>query len=354
MKRRVLAALCGLGMAMGAQAQDATAPQPGCAWTLLHPVKGEATGAWGFADVDRSIAIDAQTQFNLASLSKQFTALAVLLLAEDGRLELDQPLARYWPDLPGELGRPTVRQVLQHRGGLPDYIEPLYQAGREAQTVTVAETLAVLEATPSLRFAPGEHFEYSNTGYFLLAQLVERLSGASLATFSQQYIFNPLGMERTAIVDRYPAALPQMARGYRVKDGQAQRVESTWEQTGDGQVHSSAADIGRWLEHLEKDTVLISPEGRPLPGVRTMLTQSHPLTPTGNYQFGLEALQVGALAVWGHGGGWAGYHSFMAYSPERRQGAAVMCNAIHLDVRSMTQRLLESGVGQLAPVSYRP
>lgn len=354
MKRRVLAALCGLGMAMGAQAQDATGPQPGCAWTLLHPVKGEATGAWGFADVDRSIAIDAQTQFNLASLSKQFTALAVLLLVQDGRLELDQPLSRYWSDLPGELGRPTVRQILQHRGGLPDYIEPLYQAGREAQTVTVAETLVVLQANPTLRFAPGERFEYSNTGYFLLAQLVERLSGASLAAFSQQYIFRPLGMERTAIVDRYPAGLPQMARGYRVKDGQVQQVESSWEQTGDGQVHSSAADIGRWLAHLEKDTVLNSPDGHSLPGVRTVLTQSQPQTPAGNYQFGLETVQVGEFAAWGHGGGWAGYHSFMAYSPERAQGAAVMCNAIHLDVRAMTQRLLESGAGQLEPTPYRP
>lgn len=352
MKRVIGLALLGLGISVNAQASPLL--KPGCAWALLHPEQGAATGGWGWADLDKRQYIDEHTRFNLASLSKQFTALAVLMLVQDGELALDEPLARYWPELPGQLGQPTIGQVLRHTAGLPDYIEPLYQAGREDAVVTVAETLEVLADSPTLRFTPGERFEYSNTGYFLLAQLVERVSGQSLLRFSQRYIFEPLGMDETAIVDRYPSALPQLARGYRLKDGQIQNSESSWEQTGDGQVHSSAADILRWLGHLEQDTVLKSPEGQPLKGVRSLLTQSAPTEPKDNYQFGLETVQLGDDAAWGHGGGWAGYHSFMAYSPERAQGAAVMCNAIHWDVRAMTQRLLESGQGQLEPIVYRP
>ena len=353
MKRLIGTALLGLGMGLNVQASPLL--MPGCAWTLLHPEQGASTGSWGWADLDKRQYIDEHTRFNLASLSKQFTALAVLMLVQDGKLALDEPLSRYWPALPGELGQPTIRQVLRHTGGLPDYIEPLYKEGREEAVVTVSETLEILAAHPTLRFTPGERFEYSNTGYFLLAQLVERISGQPIARFSQRYIFEPLEMEETAIVDRYPSALPQLARGYRVKQGQVQKSESSWEQTGDGQVHSSAADLWRWLEHLEKDTVLLSPEGQPLPGLRSLLTQSAPTEPKDNYQFGLETVQLGEdYAAWGHGGGWAGYHSFMAYSPERRQGAAVMCNAIHWDVRAMTQRLLESGQGQLEPIVYRP
>ncbi len=353
MRRLIGLALLGLGLSVNALASPLL--KPGCAWILLHPEQGERIGSWGWADLEKRQYIDEHTRFNLASLSKQFTALAVLMLVRDGKLALDEPVARYWPDLPGELGKPTVRQVLRHTGGLPDYIEPLYQAGREHETVTVSETLEVLAAHPALRFTPGERFEYSNTGYFLLAQLVERVSGQPLSRFSQRYIFEPLGMDETAIVDRYPSALPQLARGYRVKDGQVQNSESSWEQTGDGQVHSSAADMWRWLQHLEQDTVLQSPEGQPLMGLRSLLTQSAPTEPKDNYQFGLETVQLGQdYAAWGHGGGWAGYHSFMAYSPERRQGAAVMCNAIHWDVRAMAERLLQTGIGQLEPIVYRP
>ena len=353
MKRLLGLALLGLGIQATVQATPSL--MPGCAWTLLHPTQGARTGSWGWADLDKTHRIDEHTRFNLASLSKQFTALAVLMLAQDEKLALDEPLARYWPELPDELGKPTIRQLLQHTSGLPDYITPLYDKGLEDATVTAAETLQVLAAHPNLRFTPGERFEYSNTGYFLLAQLVERISGQALAQFSQHYIFEPLGMDQTTIVDHYPSALPQLARGYRVKDDHVQKSESTWEQTGDGQVHSSATDLWRWLQHLEQDTILMSPEGQPLTGLRSLLTQSAPTTPKDNYQFGLETIELGnGYAVWGHAGGWAGYHSFMAYSPERHQGAAVMCNAIHWDVRAMTERLMESGIGQLEPIMYRP
>lgn len=353
MKRLLGLALLGMGLQPSVQATPI--PMPGCAWTLLHPVHGSRTGSWGWADLDKAQPITENTRFNLASLSKQFTALTVLMLVQDEKLALDESLARYWPELPAELGKPTIRQLLQHTSGLPDYITPLYNKGLEDSAVTVAETLEVLAAHPSLRFTPGARFEYSNTGYFLLAQLVERVSDQPLKQFSQHYIFEPLGMSQTAIVDHYPSTLPQLARGYRINDGLVEQSESTWEQTGDGQVHSSAVDLLLWLQHLEQDTVLMSPEGKPLVGLRSLLTQSAPTTPKDNYQFGLETLELeDDYPAWGHAGGWAGYHSFIAYSPEQHQGAAVMCNAIHWDVRAMTERLIKSGVGQLAPIPYGP
>src|SRR5690606_4764393 len=109
------------------------------------------------------------------------------------------------------------------------------------------------------------------TGYFLLAQVVEHISGQSFASFSKQYIFQPLGMRDTTIVGHYPSGITQLARGYENQDGHIRISESRWEQTGDGQVHTSARDLLRWLRHLDSDTTLTAPGGLHTARVLTML-----------------------------------------------------------------------------------
>jgi len=347
MKRKVGALLLAVSACTGAQAQPpaAGASMPGCSWARLKADAGWDIGGWGYADIEKQHVIGEDTVFNIASVSKQFTALAVTLLARDGKLDLDAPLARYLPRLPGELGRPTLRQALRHTGGLPDYMDPLVDAGRMDETVTVSETFDVLAGHSQLLFEPGSRFEYSNTGYFLLAQVVEAASGTSLASFSRQYIFEPLDMLDTVIVDHYPSGIAQLARGYEDKNGKVSISESSWEQTGDGQVHTSAGDMLRWLRHLDGDTALRTPSGKPAQGILSTLTDGqdpHLEEDGGGYYFGLEAMKMGDIKAWAHGGGWAGFRSFLAYAPESRQGAAIMCNTTGLNLRAMAAKMLSS------------
>lgn len=346
--RRVLAGVlwvagvCGTALSH-AQPITSTETTPGCAWAHWHPDQGPSVGAWGKADILTQRPNDADTLFNIASVSKPFTALAVLLLAQDKQVDLDAPLAQYLPHMTGELGRPTLRQMLRHTSGLPDYIAPLFDAGREHETATSEDALAVILQQPHLEFAPGTRFAYSNTGYFLLAQVVERVSGQSLAAFSSQYIFQPLGMHHTVIVDHYPSRLPALARAYENQDGRLHLRESSWEQTGDGQVHTSAQDMLRWLQHVAHNTSLTTPRGAPAAGLLTLLTEDaapRASKPEDSYHFGLEAVSLGEDVVWAHEGGWAGYRSFMAYAPNGRRGAAVLCNTTDVNVKAATEALL--------------
>lgn len=317
------------------------AAAPGCAWVRTEGGDAATFGASGLADLATGRVIDADTRFNLASVSKQFTALAILLLAEDGRLTLQDAVGQHLPELRGALRQPTLQQILLHRGGLPDYIDPLERAGRAAERVTSAETLDLLAGMRRLRFAPGSRFEYSNTGYFLLAQVVQRVSGQTLAAFSAQRIFGPLGMRSTDIVDRYPTDLDRLARGWKRGPQGWLLDESPWEQTGDGQVHSTVADMRRWLWHVHRNAPLRRADASATPGVRSMLLpalgQARPAGERGIYAHGWEYFQVQGQAVVAHGGGWAGYRSYWAYSPESGRGAAVLCN--HGDSQPKRQAL---------------
>lgn len=307
------------------------AAEPGCAWVRTTGDDTATFGASGLSDLTTGQAIDADTRFNIASVSKQFTALAILLLAEDGQLKLDDEVGQHLPQLRGELRKPTLRQMLTHRGGLPDYIEPLERAGRASDRVTGAETMARLARMSRLRFAPGSRFEYSNTGYFLLAEVVQRVSGQTIAEFSARRIFEPLGMRSTDIVDRYPTNLDKLARGWK-RGARGWRLdESPWEQTGDGQVHSTARDMRQWLSHVRRDTPLKRADGSPTPGMRSLLLPqsigaTRPAAGRGIYAHGWEYSLSEDQAVVAHGGGWAGYTAYWAYALESGRGAAVLCN----------------------------
>ncbi len=160
------------------------------------------------------------TVFNIASTSKQFTAFALLLLAHDGQVALDDGVRKFVPELPPYADSVTLRQLMHHTGGLRSYIELLLLGGRGfADRTTRDDALAVIKRQRGPDDEPGRAFAYSNTGYFLMSLVVERVSGRSLRDFSQANIFAPLGMTSTSIVDRYPADIALLARGYFVADG---------------------------------------------------------------------------------------------------------------------------------------
>jgi len=166
--------------------------QPGCAVGVIRDGALVHAAGYGFADVERNERIDAGTVFNIASTSKQFTAFALLLLAREGQLSLDDSVRKHVPELPAYAEAVTLRQLMHHTGGLRSYIELLLLGGRTfAERTTREDALRVIARQRGFDDVPGHAFAYSNTGYFLISLVVERVSGRTLAELSQAEIFAP-------------------------------------------------------------------------------------------------------------------------------------------------------------------
>ena len=170
---------------------------PGASLLVLKDGKPIVRRSYGLADLEDEDKATPATNYRLASVTKQFTAAAILLLAEGGRLNLDDPVRRWLPSLPETTTTVTLRQLLTHTGGLVDY-EDLIPPGTTGQ-VSDNDVLRLLSATPKTYFAPGTAYRYSNSGYVLLGLVVERASGISLPLYLQQRIFQPLHMDHTVL-----------------------------------------------------------------------------------------------------------------------------------------------------------
>ena len=311
--------------------------QPGCAVGVIRGGELVHAAGYGFADIERGMRIDADTVFNIASTSKQFTAFALLLLARDGRLSLNDSVRKHVPELPPYADAVTLRQLMHHIGGLRSYIELLLLGGRTfAERTTRDDALAVIVRQRGTDDAPGHAFAYSNTGYFLMSLVIERVSGRSLQDFSQANIFSPLGMTRTSIVDRYPADIPRAARGYSVSEVETRLAESAWEQTGDGQVHTSVRDLALWDANFYAprvgDRALIDEMQR-----SGVLNDGHAV----GYGGGLFLSTRSGLATVSHGGGWAGYRSELLRFPERQLSVIVLSNRDDVDACALAQKVAQ-------------
>lgn len=342
-------------MLLGAAPVHATAPeqaaalfadiprgQPGCAASVMQDGAIVWADGFGSADIAAGRPITADTVFNIASVSKQFTAFAIRLLEAEGKLKLDDSIRRYVPELGAYADPITIRMLLGHTGGLRDYI---FFAGlfgiRYDQRFTGEQALAFTLAQDGAEFPAGSEFSYSNTGYFLLSVVVERLSGGTMKQFVESRILQPLGMANSSVVDRYPASIGALARGY-IKDGDAVRIdESMWENTGDGQVHTTVKDIMRWIANFESGEV-----GGAGP-VAGLLEEGH----LGNgqatgYGGGLDLARYRGTRSVAHSGGWAGYNSYVFWLPELRFASAVFCNSYGLDPVGRSRRLADLYLGE--------
>jgi hypothetical protein len=255
--------------------------------------------------------------------------------------------------LPAYTEAVTLRQLMHHTGGLRSYIELLLLGGRTfAERTTREDALRVICRQSGFDDVPGHAFAYSNTGYFLMSLVVERASGRALAAFSQAEIFTPLGMTRTSIVDRYPADIAHMARGYAVADGMSKVSESAWEQTGDGQVHTNVRDLAIW------DANFYAPRVGDTQLIAEMLRAG--ITSDGydvGYGGGLFLSHRHGLATVSHGGGWAGYRSELLRFPELRTSVIVLANREDVDACALAQQVAQTvlalpALKQATPLPY--
>ncbi|RFP09976.1 MULTISPECIES: serine hydrolase [unclassified Duganella] len=317
----------------------AKADAPGCAVSVWRDGKPLLEQGYGAASLEHGVAIDAHsTVFDIGSTSKQFTAAAILLLVQDGKLKLDDDIRRYLPQLP-DYGTPiTVDHLLHHTSGLRDYMLLMNLRGVALGDVSSnAEALADVARQQGLNFQPGTAYAYSNTGYMLLAQIVEKVSGGSMAAFAKARIFEPLGMNDTRILDDHDTVVPHRASAYR-PNGPASfaLLMSNWEHTGDGAVQSTVADLAKWDANFYQPKV---GGARMIEQMQTAgkLNDGTPL----NYGRGLMLDKYRGLDVASHSGSFAGYKAELLRLPKLKLGVAVLCNRPDLDPSSLARKVAD-------------
>lgn len=323
--------------------------EPGCTvgvaqdGTLTHAL------AFGMADIGSNRPLDTHSVFDLASVSKQFTAFSILLLEQQGKLKLDDPVLKFLPELAASAQGVTLRHLMHHTGGLRDYISLLNMKGRgTADGATTHETVQLLARQTKPNEAPGVEYAYSNTGYFLLGLVVAKVSGESLADFERKQIFEPLGMKETRIVDRFPAGIAARARGYDKSDLGFVIAESGWEQVGDGGVFSNLHDLALWDEYSYTGKV----GGHALAERMYEVGVLNSGKPIG-YAAGLSVFESGGLRWVAHGGSWAGYRSRLLRAPDEHFSVIVLCNRGDADAYaladSIAQAFLKDKLGPPGP-----
>ena len=291
---------------------------PGASVLVLKDSTTAFQRSYGMADLEAGLAASPRTNYRLASISKQFTAACVLLLAEDGALSVDDPLRRWLPSLPVSTDGITLRHLLSHTSGLVDY-EDLVPADQTRQ-VRDADVLRLLERENRLYFPAGSAYRYSNSGYALLALVVERASGQRFPAFLHARIFTPLGMTATLAREDEGPAVTDRAFGYRQLDGQWQRSDqsTTSAVLGDGGIYSSLEDLARWDAALYDDR-LLSAASRSLAFSPATAT---PEPDVAHYGFGWR-LQGGMQ--W-HSGESIGFRNVLLRFPAQRLTVIVLTN----------------------------
>lgn len=245
---------------------------PGASLLVLKDGRPLLRRAWGLADLEHGTAATPATNYRLASVSKQFIAAAVLLLAEDGRLRLDDPARRWLPELPSGDAAITLHHLLSHSSGLVDY-EDLIAPDTTAQ-LSDADVLRLLSADHAGYFAPGSGYRYSNSGYVLLGLVIERASGQRLPDFLAARIFGPLGMHDTLLREPDGPAVPHRAFGYSEENGAWRRTDQslTSATRGDGGIYSSIDDLAKWDAALYDDRLLSAASRRLAFSAQTPIT----------------------------------------------------------------------------------
>ena len=315
---------------------------PGCALGVFQDGRILFSRGYGMADLELGAAITPQSVFDIASASKQFTAMCILLLAKEGKLSLEDDLRRHLPEIPDFGKRITLRHLLHHTSGIRDYIEALLLAGAKVGDVTTeADALRAICRQRTLNFAPGDQYLYSNSGYFLLSLVVTRASGKPLAEFAQERIFGPLGMRHTRFNDPRAPSPAGRASGYApAAKGGFTLAASNWEQVGDGGVQTSIEDLFLWDRNFSDPRVggagLLKEMQTP-----GRLNSGRPL----EYAAGLLVNRIRGLKAVGHAGVTVGFRSALVRFPDTGLSVVCLANVESLDPGELAVKVAEVFLG---------
>jgi CubicO group peptidase (beta-lactamase class C family) len=277
---------------------------PGVSLAIVRDGRVVHARGYGIANLEHQVPVKPETVFQSGSVGKQFTATLVMMLVEEGTIQLDDPIAKYLPGSPAAWNAVTVRHLLTHTGGTTDYPDD-FDFRRD---FTEDELLQRAAAIP-LAFKPGDQWSYSNLGYLILGVLIHRVSGKFYGDLLEERIFGPLGMTTAMVIDE-AAIVPHRAAGYRIENGailNQEWVAPTLNTTADGALYLTALDMAKWDAALYGERLL----------KRASLEQMW--TPvrlnngqTRDYGFGWRVGRVGTRRLIEHGGAWQGFTSFIA------------------------------------------
>jgi D-alanyl-D-alanine carboxypeptidase len=305
------------------------ADAPGAAVLVTKGGKALFRKGYGLANVELGVPLQPDMVFRIGSVTKQFTGAAVLLLAEEGKIDLQQSIRHYLPELPEAWGKATVEQVLNHTAGIPDWVESPEFEKQMREDKTPAQIMLHDQGKP-LDFVPGTQWAYSNTGYLALGVLIEKVSGASYYDFLKARIFKPLEMAHTGFGDE-TALIPRMASGY--TKGPLPAPYISMKQPGAaGALVSTVDDLAKWTLALHSGKVL-KPESY------ARMVKSYPL-PNGKetrYGYGIAVRESqGRQLVW-HNGEVNGFLCVLEADPASKTVAVILNNS---DVRPIDDRYL--------------
>ena len=297
---------------------------PGCALAVIH--KGEIVykNGYGMADLEHGVPITPQTVFYSGSVSKQFVAMSIALLAEQGKLSFDDDIRTYLPEIPEYDRTITIRHMIHHTSGLRDYLQLGFLAGRNyLDSMAEEEVIDLIARQEELNFSPGDQYLYSNSGYFLLAEIVKRASGMTLREFAEAHILGPLGMESSHFHDDNTMIVPRRADGYFKQDDGWGLMTMRFALVGSGGLYTTVEDLYRWDQNFYHNTLGAGTQDL----IETTLTQGR-LTggDTLSYAFALVHGTYRGLKTVSHGGALGGYRAHLMRVPEQQFSTALLCN----------------------------
>ncbi|MGK6320805.1 serine hydrolase domain-containing protein [Sphingomonas sp. DT-204] len=310
---------------------------PGLSLTVLRGGEVVRQSNHGLANVENAVPVSAETAFNIASVSKQIIASGIMLLAQEGKIDLDASLSRYIEDVPAHWRPITVRHLLTHTSGLVRDA-PGFSAEKDQPVIDVVRTAYPVP----LLFNPGEKFEYCNTGYFILAELITRTSGTPWPQFFQARLFQPLGMTATRTTSPIDI-IPKRAGGYLWKDGRFENAAQYRALRPSGAFVSTPADLAKWEQSLVRGTLLSK---RSLAQMWTKVRLNG--GEEAPYGFGWRLEEVNGVREIGHDGSLPGFRAYYARYPDRDLTIIALANAnygpvnMRESVRAVATKLMET------------
>jgi CubicO group peptidase (beta-lactamase class C family) len=308
---------------------------PGAAVAVIQDGKLAFQKGYGVANLEYNVAIAPDTIFHVASVSKQFTAMSLVLLERDGKLSLEDDIHKYLPELPA-YGHPvTIRNLLQHTSGIRDQWQTLGLAGwRLDDVITQKQILRMLFRQKELNFEPGTRHLYSNGGFTLAAEIVARVSGKPLPEFCDERIFKLLGMTRTHFHDDHRRIVPDRAYSYESAASGYRASPLNYANVGATSLFTTAPDLTKWLDNFRDPKV----------GGRAAIArlQEQAVLADGEkipYALGVSIGKYRGLPTISHGGADAGYRSYVVWFPEQRLGIAVVSNLASFNTGNIANRV---------------
>jgi len=316
---------------------------PGIALLVVQDNKVVLSKGYGFSNVELQVPVKPETVFQSGSMGKQFTAAAVMMLVEEGKIGLEDPLTKYFLEAPAAWKNVTVRQLLSHTGGFTDYPEK-FDFRRDR---TENEILKAIQAVP-LAYPPGTKWAYSNLGYATLGILIHRASGKFYGDFLQERVFGPLGMTTTRIISEEDI-IPNRAAGYRLVKGQLKNqewVSPTLNTTADGSLYFSILDLEKWDAALTQGKLL---KKSSFDQMWTIAKLKDGKPNSGNYGFGWFLENIHGHPIIEHEGAWQGFNTSINRYVKDKLTVVVLTNLAACDPGDIAHHVAGLYVSELTP-----